>query len=315
MIKKNRIKAYGALAVVCVVWGTTYLGISVGVDHFPPLMFSVVRLLLAGSLIAIVMFSKIQWSELTPTVLLHQTLAGLFLFGIGNGLVSLAQVGINSGTASVIGSMIPIWVILFNRIFKTSEQVTPGILLGTISGLGGIYLIFSEHAGFRDSGALIGMASMFAAGIAFAGGSVWIKSRKLALDPFGSSAVQMLTGGLLLLPLSLATEDWSTAIINTKTILVIAYLVTFGSIIGYFCYLYAIRRLPVTIVSLYAYVNPIVAVLLGGLLLSEPLSGRVFAGMLITLGGVYIVNRGMTLSELLPSGLRKKETPETKEKN
>ena len=314
-MKSNRLKAYGALAVVCVVWGTTYLGISIGVDHFPPLMFSVVRLLLAGGLIAVVMFRKIQWRELTPTVLLHQATAGLFLFGIGNGLVSVAQVGINSGTASVIGSMIPVWVILFNRIFKTSEQVTPGIILGTIIGLGGIYLIFSEHAGFKESKALIGMASMFGAGMAFAGGSVWIKSRKLALDPFGSSAVQMLTGGLLLLPLSLATEDWSTAIINTKTILVIAYLVTFGSIIGFFCYLYAIRRLPVTIVSLYAYVNPIVAVLLGGLLLSEPLSGRVFTGMLITLGAVYVVNRGVSLTELLPSGLRKKGTQETKEKN
>lgn len=314
-MKANRIKAYGALAVVCVVWGTTYLGISVGVDHFPPLMFSIVRLLLAGGLIAVVMFRKIQWREMTPTVLFHQTLAGLFLFGIGSGLVSVAQMGINSGMASVIGSMLPVWVILVNRVFKTSEQVTPGIVLGTITGLGGIYLIFSEHTGFTEPEALIGMASMFGAGLAFAGGSVWIKSRKLALDPFGSSAVQMLTGGLLLLPVSLATEDWSSAVINTKTMLVIAYLVTFGSIIGYFCYLYAIRRLPVTIVSLYAYVNPIVAVLLGWLLLHELMSAKIIAGMLITLTGVYVVNRGVTLSEFIPKRLRKQDKSSPVEKN
>ena len=294
-MKRNRLLAYSALAVVCIVWGTTYLGIRVGVATFPPLFFSVFRMLLAGTLILIVFHRRIRWQDLTLKTLGQQTIAGLFMFGIGNGLVSVAEVGISSGLASIIGSMSPIWVMVFNRIMNPKEKITSGLILGTLTGLLGIYLIFGGSMADTDHATGWGVLAMFTAVLAFAGGSVWIKIRKLAGDPFGTAAIQMVSGGLLLLPVSAFTEDWSGITFDTKSILVIGYLVVFGSLLGYFCYLYAIRRLPVTLVSIYSYINPVVAVLLGWLLLNEPLTGRMILGMAITLAGVWLVNRGITL--------------------
>ena len=294
-MKRNRLLAYSALAVVCIVWGTTYLGIRVGVATFPPLFFSVFRMLLAGTLILIVFHRRIRWQDLTLKTLGQQTIAGLFMFGIGNGLVSVAEVGISSGLASIIGSMSPIWVMVFNRIMNPKEKITSGLILGTLTGLLGIYLIFGGSMADTDHATAWGVLAMFTAVLAFAGGSVWIKIRKLAGDPFGTAAIQMVSGGLLLLPVSAFTEDWSGITFDTKSILVIGYLVVFGSLLGYFCYLYAIRRLPVTLVSIYSYINPVVAVLLGWLLLNEPLTGRMILGMAITLAGVWLVNRGITL--------------------
>jgi len=297
-MKRNRLLAYSALAVVCVVWGTTYLGIKVGVTHFPPLLFSIARLVLSGLLVLIVLPRQIRWKELTPSAILHQSIAGLIMFGLGNGLVSVSMsfTGISSGLASIIGSLIPVWVILFNRLFNPSERITPGILIGTLIGLGGVILIFEDRIGTAESSSITGAMTMAVAGLAFAGGSVWIKAKKLAMDPFGTTAIQMLTGGLFLIPVSLWLEDWTTVTIDAEAIWVVAYLVLFGSLLGYFCYLYAIRRLPVSLVSVYAYINPVVAVLLGWLILSEPLGFRIVAGMLITLLGVYLVNTGINFS-------------------
>lgn len=297
-MKRNRLLAYSALAVVCVVWGTTYLGIKVGVTHFPPLLFSVIRLLLAGVLVIALMWKRIQWKEMTFPVLWNQSIAGLVMFGIGNGLVSVSMsfAGISSGLAAIIGSMIPVWVIIFNRFMNPTERITPVILIGTLIGLAGILLIFEDKIGSPDNSSITGSLTMAVAGMAFAGGSVWIKVKKLAMDPFGTTAIQMLAGGIFLVPVSFWLEDWSTVTLDAEAIWVVIYLVLFGSILGYFCYLYAIRRLPVSLVSIYAYLNPMVAVLLGWLILSEPLVFRIIAGMLITLFGVYLVNSGVTFS-------------------
>lgn len=291
-MKRNRLKAYGALAVVCIVWGTTYLGIRLAVATFPPLFFSALRLLLTSGLIFILMHKRIRWSEFSAGMIKQQAMAGLFMFAVGSGMVSMAEVGISSGMASIIGAMSPVWVILFNRFMNPGSRITSGLVLGTCTGLTGIALIFGDFDLTQDHTTLWGATCMFIAGLAFAGGSVWIKNKKLVAEPFGAAGIQMLSGGLVLVPLSLATENWSVIHFDLQSILVIGYLVVFGSLVGYFCYLYAIRRLPVTLVSVYSYVNPVVAVLLGWLILAEPINNRMVMGMVITLTGVYLVNRG-----------------------
>lgn len=284
--------AYLALAIVCVLWGTTYTGIRVGVETIPPMLLSAMRLITAGSCFLILWSRSISWKSVGKTFLSAHTVAGFFLFSLGNGLVCLAEVGIASSLAAIIGSLIPIWVLLINQIMNRSEKPNLVVIAGMVIGLGGIVLIYGEHAGSSMLISISGVLLMFAAGVSWAFGSVWLKRKHIESDPFSTAGFQMLIGGALLIPASLLTESWSPSAFSSRSVYALIYLITFGSMLAYFCFLYALKRLPVTIVSLYAYINPIVALLFGWLLLDEKVNARILIGIVITLLGVYLVNRG-----------------------
>lgn len=289
--KPNRL-AWMALAVVCIVWGTTFLGIRIGVFYLPPLVFTMTRLTLGGAIFLLLNARRIRWRLLTPKILLLHLFSGMLLFSVGSGFVGMAEVHISGGLAAVIASMIPVWVICINYIMNRSERPTLRVIAGIITGLCGIFLIYGEHTGFNllENPAAIGL--MFLAGIGWAGGSVWIRKFSSTMEATGAGGFQLLFGGLALIPMSLATEDWSTVTYGSEVIVVIAYMVLVGSVFTYFCYLYALRHLPVTVISTYAYVNPVVAMVLGWMLLDEKLNIRILLGMAVTLAGVFMVNRG-----------------------
>ena len=287
----NRL-AWLALAVVCIVWGTTFLGIRIGVHYLPPLFFTLTRLTLAGTIFLMVYSGRIRWRLLTPKILLLHLATGSVLFSIGVGLVGIAEVTISGGLAAVIASMIPVWVICINLLINRTERPTAGVIVGILIGLTGIFLIYGEHHGFSLTGNLSGILLMFLAGIGWATGTVWIKRYSATSEATGAGGFQLLFGGMVLIPFSLFTEDWSTVNVGSEVIIVIAYMVLIGSVFSFFCYLYALKHLPLTIVSTYAYVNPVVAVVLGWLLLDEKLNARIILGMVVTLAGVFMVNRG-----------------------
>ncbi len=284
--------AYLSLAVVCVLWGTTYTGIRVGVETIPPMLLSSLRLITAGLCFLILWSRKISWKSISTSFLSGHAIAGFFLFSLGNGLVCLAEVGIASSLAAIIGSLIPIWVLLINQFINRSEKPTWVVIAGMVIGLGGIVLIYGEHVGNSLVSSVSGVLLMFAAGISWAFGSVWLKRKDIAADPFSTAGFQMVIGGILLIPASFLTEPWSPSEFSTRSVYALFYLISFGSMLAYFCFLYALKRLPVTIVSLYAYINPIVALLFGWLLLDEKVNIRIICGIVITLLGVYLVNRG-----------------------
>ncbi|MFM9074657.1 MAG: DMT family transporter [Bacteroidota bacterium] len=289
--KPNRL-AWMAFGVVCIVWGTTFLGIRIGVHYLPPLVFTMTRLTLAGTIFLLLNVRRIRWRLLTPKILLLHLISGTMLFSVGSGFVGMAEVHISGGLAAVIASMIPVWVICINLIVDKSERPNLTVVAGILTGLAGIFLIYGEHTGFNlleHPGAII---LMFLAGLGWAGGSVWIRNYSATMEATGAGGFQLLFGGLSLIPLSLATEDWSTVTYGSEVIVVISYMVLVGSVFTYFCYLYALRRLPVTIISTYAYINPIVAMVLGWMLLDEKLNTRIITGMIITLLGVFLVNKG-----------------------
>lgn len=291
--------AYLALAAVCIIWGTTYLALRIAVQHFPPFLFSSIRQVTAGLLLAAVMLTLGKQKRPSFVQFRQQAVAGFFMITLGNGLVAWAEMHIPSGIAAIICSLMPVLVIMINLSINRDERPNLPIVLGVVLGMLGIILIFSEHiASFSRTEYLLGIVMTFVAAASWASGSIWIKKRNTDSNPFLNAGLQMFFGGLWMLPFSLAVDDLSTIHWSAETIYPLLYLIVFGSIIAYASYAYALRNLPMTIVSLYAYVNPLVAVFLGWLVLDETLNARVIVAFTLTIAGIYIVNRGYQLRSL-----------------
>ncbi|MEQ1585485.1 MAG: EamA family transporter [Cyclobacteriaceae bacterium] len=293
---KSPLLAYLALAAVCVIWGTTYLALRIGVTQFPPFLFSLLRFLCAGPILLIMVLTvgKQKWPD--RKTLFNQAVSGVLMITLGISMVGWAEVYISSGVAAIICSMMPIWTILINVIVTKDEKPNWLIILGLATGLSGIVLIFGEHLSeFSNRNYQAGIAVTFLANLCWAIGSIWIKKKNQNTNPFLGAGLQMSFGAIALIPLSLVLDDYSTIQWSTDVIYSLIYMILIGSVGAYACYSYAIKKLPMTLVSLYAYINPIVAVVLGWLVLSEKLNGRIVLAILITVAGIYIVNRGYQL--------------------
>lgn len=296
--QKNFI-AYLALAAICIIWGTTYLALRIGVTQFPPFLFSMLRFLIAGPILIVFMMTigKAKWPD--RKTLFNQAVGGFFMTTLGISVVGWAEVYVSSGVAAIICSVMPIWTILINLIVSKDERPNWLIIFGLLIGLSGIVMIFGEHlTEFSDGRYQIGIIMTFVANLCWAIGSIWIKKKNQHSNPFLNAGLQMLFGGLLLIPFTLLFDDYSTIHWSGEVITSLVYMILVGSVGAYACYSYAINKLPMTIVSLYAYINPIVAVVLGWLILDEKLNTRIGVAILITIAGIYFVNRGYQLKSV-----------------
>jgi drug/metabolite transporter (DMT)-like permease len=305
-LKKDLLPAYLSLAAICLIWGTTYLALRIAVLHFPPFLFVFIRQTTAGFLLAafMLLISKVQLPS--REYIFRQAIAGFFMISMGNGLVAWAEMYVPSGLAAIICSLMPMLVILINMMVSRGEKPTLPIFIGVVIGLGGIVLIFSEHlSNFSKTEYQIGIVLIFLAVLSWAGGSVWMKKKSLEGNPFLNAGLQMFFGGLWSLPCAFLFDDLTKISWAPQAVYSLIYLIIFGSIIAYACYSYALSKLPMTIVSLYAYVNPIVAVILGWLVLDEKLNAKIGLAILITVAGIYIVNRGAQLRSAWKTQFRK----------
>lgn len=293
MNSRTNFLAYLALGAVCIIWGTTYLALRVGVTQFPPFLFSGIRFLIAGPILLVLvgLFRKVGFPS--RKVILQQAVSGLLLCTFGVGIVGWSEMYVSSGLAAIICSVMPIWVMLINFAIASDDQPALPVVLGLFIGLLGIVLIFGEHvADFSEPRYTLGIVTTFLGNICWAIGTVWVKRKTQATDAFLAAGLQMLFGGILLMPMSLIFDDYSTLTYSPDVLFALVYLILFGSVAAYASYSYAIKKLSMTVVSLYAYINPIVAVVLGALLLGERLNVQIAIGILITLAGIYVVNRG-----------------------
>jgi drug/metabolite transporter (DMT)-like permease len=282
-------KALIAYLIVCVFWGSTYLAIKVGVTELPPFLFAGLRFLVAGLILLAVARAlgdplprKSDWRTLA--------IVGLLLLAGGNALVVWSEQYVGSGIASIFVVTVAMWTALFDAIIPggSSElnwRVVAGLLLGF---LGTLLLIGATPAEILAADKR-GPIALTIASASWSLGSVYAKRHPTQASPYMGAAFQMIVGGAAVALVGTSLGEWASWHLSSRGIGAIAYLVIFGSILGYSAYSYALRHASATIVGTYAYVNPVIAVLLGWLLLHEPVGGRTFIAMaMILLAVVWI---------------------------
>lgn len=271
-----------AFFALYVIWGSTYFAIRVGVEEWPPFMMAGVRFLLAGT----VLFLYLKLRS-TPNPSMREVLGGAILGvlmpGVGNGLVTLAEKDVSSGVAALVVATVPLFTTLFARLFGQPARWTEwgGIVLGLV---GMALLNLGANLKASPSGALI----LVLASAGWALGSAWSKH---LTQPKGlmSSAVMMLSGGLALLLASLARGETLAAWPSWHGWAALLYLVVFGSIIAYTAYLHLLKTVSAAAATSYAYVNPVIAVLLGVMLLGEHVGVHELGAMAVIVAGVLLI--------------------------
>lgn len=286
--------AHIAFIAVCLIWGTTYLAITVALETIPVLLVAGLRWMAAGVVMSALMLATgrglprpAQWG---PLVLL-----GFLMNVVGNGLVVYAQQYVASGLTAVLIATTPFWSALIERLLPNGERFTRRSLFGLGLGFTGIViLVWPEmtNGGATGRAFVLGVIAIQLACVGWVIGTSYARRHELGDNPFRSTALQMVFSGTMLLAAATANGDWERLSFSSRTIAAMVYLSIAGSLVAYSAYIYAIQHLPLQLVSLYAYINPIIAVTLGTLLLSEPLSTRVVLSAALVLAGTWIVGRG-----------------------
>lgn len=284
--------AYAAWVAVCVLWGTTYLAIRIALEAFPPGLLGGIRFTIAGATLAA--FVKVRGDRLPPrSEWPRQALIGVLMLGIGNGFVVVAEQWIPSGIAAVGVASAPFWMSGISAMVGL-ERLTRRTFAGFCLGFGGIVvLIWPDlfRGGTNGAHFVVGVVLLQLACLGWSIGS-WLSMR---FTPRGSvlasAAVQQLSGGLATLAVGTAVGEWSGMTLSARSISAEVYLILFGSLGAYSAYVYALQHLPLATVSLYAYVNPVIAVVLGVLIANEPFSPRIVVAAALVLAGMAIVRR------------------------
>ncbi|HRO42979.1 MAG TPA: EamA family transporter [Flavipsychrobacter sp.] len=287
-------KAYLALIFICIVWGTTYLAIRVAVMHYPAFLFAAIRQLVSGVIIIGLALWMSRKVDLSKSNLKHQALVGFLLITIGNGLVTWGEKYVPSGVAALICSLMPLIAVIVNLIISRKDKINSFIAGGMIIGFAGVGLIFKDDVTeIANTKYLLGVFATLIATTSWAAGSIINKKRISLVNPVFNAGLQVVFGGVFLLLASPAIDDYSNMnFFHPEVIWPMLYLIVFGSVLAYTAYMFALKELPVGIVTMYAYINPLVAVLLGYFALSEPLTWFTALAFVSIVTGVYLVNYG-----------------------
>lgn len=280
-------KALVAYLIVCVFWGSTYLAIKIGVGELPPFLFAGLRFFTAGVLLFVL--ARALGDPLPRRGSDWRTLAivGLLLLAGGNAFVVWAEQYTASGVASVFVVTVAIWTAFFDTIIPGgSGDLNWRVVAGLVLGFLGTALLVGASPAEIIKADLRGPLALTFASASWSLGSVYAKRHPTQASPYMGAAIQMIVGGAVVSLVGSALGEWRSWHLSPKGLGAIAYLVVFGSILGYSAYTYALRHASATIVGTYAYVNPVIAVLLGWLLLAEPITARTVVAMALILGAV-----------------------------
>ncbi|WP_020595285.1 EamA family transporter [Spirosoma panaciterrae] len=286
-----------AFAVVYIVWGSTYFFIQMAIQDFPPMLMGAMRFLAAGLLMLL-------WGVLKgePLVnkksLLNSAIVGVLLLVGGNGAVIWVEQSLPSALVAIMVSSAPLWFVLLDKPNWKTNFKSQATLAGLLIGFAGVILLFSEQlgdlfSGHADSAKNISMLLLIGGSIAWSSGSLYSKHNPSEGGSTVNVAWQMIIAGLVFLPASLLNQEfeqvqWTQ--VPVRAWLALGYLILFGSIIAYSAYVWLLQVRPATQVSTYAYVNPVIAVILGVLFANEPISWVQIAGLIVILGSVLLIN-------------------------
>lgn len=289
-MKHERAWAYAAFAIVCVVWGTTYLGIAIALETIPPLLLTGSRFVVAG--VIMLGIAKLRGEKIPVDVrtLANLALVGFLMVGVGNLAVVWAEQWVPSGLAALLVATAPFWMAIIELFRRSGERVTLRGGIGMAIGFVGVALLVSPGiSGSWSLNFVLGALAIQIGGACWQLGSAHGKYNLAHVPLMSSSALQMFFGGLIVTIASLGIGEASRFSINARTLGALIYLTIFGSIIAYSAYVFALAHLRTSVTSLYAYVNPVVAVFLGWLILNEPLTAKSIMAMVVILGGVALV--------------------------
>ncbi len=291
MTSREKLGAYGAWAAVCFFWGTTYLAIRVGLETLTPMLFAGLRFLIAGGVLFLVM-SRLRNMRLPKgREWLDLAVVGLMLLGIGNGAVVWAELWVPSGLAALLVATSPFWVVGIERLRRDGERVGRRGLFGMLIGFVGLALLVGPQLFGAEFGGyfLLGVILLQLGCLSWSAGSVYAKQRPTGVSPLMAASVQMLFAGAALTLAGTLTGEWGRIAFSGRSAGALAYLIVFGSIVAYGSYTYAVQKLPLSLVTTYSYINPVIALLLGWLALGESLGWREGAAGLVILFGVALV--------------------------
>jgi drug/metabolite transporter (DMT)-like permease len=307
---RRRKLAYFAWTAVCLIWGTTYLGIRVSLESIPPALMGGLRWTIAGALLALYVVargeklpSRSQWPGIA--------LLGFLLLGLGNGGVVFAEQWVPSGLAAVLVATSPFWMAAVEACLRDGERMKPPVIAGLIIGFAGIVtLVWPDLTQSTASSRsfLAGVVALQIASIGWAIGSSYSKRHTRHDNVLGTTACQMLAGGLMMTLVGTLRGEWAELFFTPRTSVALIYLSTIGAVGGFVAYTYALRHLSVSFVSLYAYINPVIAVALGILLLNEPFTSRMMVAAVLVFLGVAVV-RWEQRAAVSPEAARETDLP------
>lgn len=284
-------RAWIAWIAVCVIWGTTYLFIKIALETIPPFLMGGLRYVAAGVLLSGVLIwqgralpSRSDWSGLA--------IQGCFMFLFGNGGVAWGEQYVPSGLTAVLVATSPFWMVGIDALVTRGQQMFVRQWLGMLVGFLGIVLLVWPDitaGGATGRGFFLGVIALQIACVGWAIGSAYTRRHVTPRDVLGAASLQMIFGGLCMLAAGTLLGEWAQLSFTPKTTVALVYLTLLGSVVAFAAYSYALRHLSVAIVSLYTYVNPIIAVALGTMLLGEPFHLRMLVAAAVILAGILIV--------------------------
>jgi drug/metabolite transporter (DMT)-like permease len=282
-------RAWLALGTVYIVWGSTYLGIALAAETIPPVFAAGMRFLLAGALMGLFIALRrgVAPFRVGRDELGSAALVGVLLLG-ANSLLFVAERRVPIGLASLLIASVPLWIVLMRT--ATGDRPKRVALVGVATGFAGIAVLVRPTASASFGGILLVLGSA----LIWATGSFSASKLPQPEDPFVATALQMLAGGALLLPIGLAfpgAESLDPSTWSWRSLVGLVYLVLIGSLVGYTAYVWLLGNLPISTVATYAYVNPVVAILLGVIFLDESVSWRIVVGAAVVLVSVALVIR------------------------
>lgn len=290
-MKSDRALAFAAFAIVCTVWGTTYLAIRIAVETIPPMLLTGIRYVVAGTILFAI--SRLR-GDVLPTdrrLLFNLALVGTLMVAGGNFSVIWAEQWVPSGIAALLVATSPFWAAIMERLREGGEQISARKMAGMIVGFLGVAMLVTPGGanGTFDHRVLLGALAIQFGALAWQYGTLRGKHYLGGVAPLMSSALQMLIGGVLISLIGLATGETRRFAVTPRSLSALAYLTIFGSVLAYTSYVYALKHMKTTTMSLYAYVNPVIAVIVGWLVLREKLTWLSITAMCVILAGVALV--------------------------
>ncbi len=287
-------RIWSALLVVYVIWGSTYLAIRFAVETIPAFIMVGTRVLVAGLILY-------AWRRLAgdpaPTARQWRSavIVGVLLLLGGNGMLSWAEQRVPSGIASLIIASVPLWMTVMDAIRPGGVKPDWKIIAGLLIGFGGIAVLVTSSGGFGNSSRLdvLSIGALLLASVLWSAGSIYSREADMPNSALLGTAIEMMGGAVGLFLVATLTGEWSTlnlSAVSLRSLLGLVYLITFGSLAGFVAFAWLLRNAPLSLVSTYAYVNPVVAIFLGAWLGSELINVRIVVAALIIIGSVVVIN-------------------------